>query len=304
MVYVTVLLDWQLALMAMTVTPLLTVVGYFSRRLVRTRSREVKQLESAAMSVVQEVLTALRVVKAFGQEEREGDRFVQRSREGMQARIRLALFQGGLGMIRRLAMSVGVAIVLAVGVRHVQSGELSLGNLILIMGYLVQLSRSAPEHHGEDCGLQGALTSAERVLALLDQAPDVPEHSHARPLVRARGAVAFGTSVIRRRSSGFNDLIRGGAGLPAASSAPREPARRRWSTCSRVSTTPRAATFCSMAWISASTGWPTCATSSPSSCRSRFSSRTALPKTSRMPVRTRPRPRWWPQQKPPTSTIS
>ena len=191
MVYVTVLLDWQLALLAMTVTPLMAVIGYFSRRLVRTRSREVKHLESHAMSVVQEVLTALRVVKAFGKEEHEGARFVRHSREGMQARIQLVMFEDGLSLMRRFAMSIGVATVLVVGVRHVQSGDLSLGNLILVMGYLTQLYaplRTVTQRVG---GIQSSLSSAERVLALLDQAPDVPEHPNARPLVRARGAVAF-----------------------------------------------------------------------------------------------------------------
>jgi ATP-binding cassette subfamily B protein len=191
MVYVTVLLDWQLALLAMTVTPLLVVIGHFSRRFVRTRSREVKQIESDAMSVVQEVLTALRVVKAFGQEEREGARFVQQSRKGMQARIHLAVFQGSLSLMRRLAMSIGVAIVMVVGVRHVQSGELSLGSLILVMGYLTQLYAPLRTMTQKVSGLQDSLTSAERVLALLDHAPDVPEHPNARPLVRARGALTF-----------------------------------------------------------------------------------------------------------------
>ena len=65
----------------------------------RATSRDVKQLESGALSVVQEVLTGLRVVKAFGQEDREQERFVGRSSAGMRARIRLALIEGGFALL-------------------------------------------------------------------------------------------------------------------------------------------------------------------------------------------------------------
>ena len=65
----------------------------------RATSREVKKLESGALSVVQEVLTGLRVVKAFGQEDREQERFVGRSSAGMRARIRLRLIEGGYALL-------------------------------------------------------------------------------------------------------------------------------------------------------------------------------------------------------------
>jgi ATP-binding cassette subfamily B protein len=191
MAYVVILLDWKLALLAVTVTPALVIIGYFNRRIVRRRSREVKRLESAAMSVVQEVLGALRVVKAFGQEDREGARFLQQSRQGMQARLRLTLLRSGLRLLRRVTLSTAGAIALVVGVLHVQSGELTLGNLILIMGYMGGLYGPLASITQMAGGLQGTLVSAERIFALLDAAPEVPEHTKARPLARARGAIAF-----------------------------------------------------------------------------------------------------------------
>jgi ATP-binding cassette subfamily B protein len=88
-------------------------------------------------------------------------------------------------------VSGGVAIALVVGVLHVQSGALSLGNLILIMGYLGQLYAPLDSITQTVGGLQNTLASAERVFALLDEAPDVAEHPKARPLTRARGGVTF-----------------------------------------------------------------------------------------------------------------
>jgi len=76
----------------------------------RATSRDVKKLESGALSVVQEVLTGLRVVKAFGQEDREQDRFVGRSTAGMRARIRLALIEGGYAMLVGTIIAAGGSI--------------------------------------------------------------------------------------------------------------------------------------------------------------------------------------------------
>ena len=71
MVYCTIRLDWQLALVALAVGPVLLLASRTYRPRLRQASREVKELESSALAVVQEVLGALRVVKAFGQEGRE-----------------------------------------------------------------------------------------------------------------------------------------------------------------------------------------------------------------------------------------
>src|SRR5947208_278939 len=94
MVYVTIRIDWQLALVALAASPALLLVAQAYRPRLRSQSREVRRLESAALGVVHEVLGALRVVKAFGQEEREGDRFVHRSGDGVRGRVRLALAEG------------------------------------------------------------------------------------------------------------------------------------------------------------------------------------------------------------------
>src|SRR2546430_6926386 len=94
MIYVTARIDWQLALVALAVSPVLVLVARAYKRRLRSQARAVKNLQSSALTVVQEVLAAVRVVKAFGQEERERERFVRRSSAGMWARIRYALGEG------------------------------------------------------------------------------------------------------------------------------------------------------------------------------------------------------------------
>jgi ATP-binding cassette, subfamily B, bacterial len=191
MLVVTARLDWQLALAGLAISPLVYLVNQTYRRRFRARWREAKDLESAAQSVVQEVLGALRVVKVFGQEHREHHRFLRRSSQGMSARLRLTAMEGGFGMVVSLLMAVGTALVLFLGIRHVQTGVLTLGELLLVMGYLTQLYEPLKTLSRKVTGMQSRLTSAERVFALLDNAPDVVERPHARPLGRARGQIAF-----------------------------------------------------------------------------------------------------------------
>ncbi len=191
MMAVTARINWKLALVGLGISPLIFAVSRSSRRRLRRQSREVKKLESSALTVVQEVLGAARVVKAFGQEEREEHRFVQRSNEGMRARIRMALAEGSFGLVVALITAAGMAAVLFLGVRDIQAGRLTLGNLLLVMGYLAQVYAPLKTISKKMASMQSHLAGAERAFALLDELPDVPERPNALGLVRASGAVSF-----------------------------------------------------------------------------------------------------------------
>ncbi|MDP9346672.1 MAG: ABC transporter ATP-binding protein/permease [Actinomycetota bacterium] len=191
MLYVTASIDWQLGVVAVGVTPILVGSSWIYRRRVRPQWREAKQLDSSALSVVQEVLTGLRVVKAFGQEHREEKRFVDRSSQGVQARIRLTAVQGLFSLGVGLTTALASAAVLYIGVRHVQTGRITVGELLLVMSYVLELYKPLETSSNKAASLPSALASAERVLALLDAPPEVPERPHARPLHRAAGALAF-----------------------------------------------------------------------------------------------------------------
>src|SRR5439155_32478 len=153
--------------------------------------RHIKKLESSALAVVQETLGALRVVKAFGGEQRETDRFAQRSREGVAARIRMALTEGRYGLLVGVTTALGTGAVLFIGVRHVQANLLTLGQLLMAVTYLGQLYEPLKTVSKKAATLQSYLASAERAFALLDQQPEVPERPDAPPLERARGALEF-----------------------------------------------------------------------------------------------------------------
>src|SRR5213596_1912811 len=191
MIYVMTRIDWQLALIALAISPGLVVTGRIFRPRLRRNSREAKKLESSTMSIVQEVLGALRVVKAFGQEAREEERFIRRSTEGMKVRLRLASLEGSFNVLVGLATAAGMAAVLLIGVRHVGAGVLTLGELLMVMAYMNQLYEPLKTISRKVATLQLHIASAERAFALLDEPLDVEERPQARPVSRASGAVAF-----------------------------------------------------------------------------------------------------------------
>ena len=191
MLYVTLNIDWRLGLIALAVLPPLLVVMQAYRQRLRRGWHEAKALESSALSVVQEALSALRVVKAFGQEDRERERFVGRSGESMRVQVGLSRAEGSFGMLIALLMGLGAGAVLFVGAQRVRAGALTVGDLVLVMAYLQQLYQPLQTISKKAGSLQASLASAERVFSLLDQAPDLVEAPHARRLKRAAGAVAF-----------------------------------------------------------------------------------------------------------------
>jgi ATP-binding cassette subfamily B protein len=191
MLYVTMRIDWRLASVALAVAPVLFHWSNTYRPRLRRQSREVKRLESSAMSVVQEVLSVVRVVKAFGREDYEQDRYLRRSTEGVRAKMSLALVEGTYGLLVGLTTALGTAAVLWIGVQHVQTGLLTVGDLLLVIAYLGQLYEPLKTIGRKAAGLQRQLASAERAFSVLDESSDVANRPDARPLARASGAVSF-----------------------------------------------------------------------------------------------------------------
>jgi ATP-binding cassette subfamily B protein len=191
MLYVTAVISLELALVSMAVAPILLFAASYFRRRLRRQARHVKRLESGSLGVVQEVLGGLRVVKSFAQEDREHGRFHRQAARGTRARIRLALAEGSYALLIGSVVGLGGALVLFMGVGLVQRGTITLGDLLLVMGYLSQLYQPLKTMARKAGKLQEYLASAERVFVLLDEPPEVPERPDAIRMGRARGAVEF-----------------------------------------------------------------------------------------------------------------
>ncbi|MFC1680728.1 ABC transporter ATP-binding protein [Pseudomonadota bacterium] len=189
MIWVTSVIDWQLALVALAIVPLLILFTNLSRRFVRRQWFELKEHESSAMSVVQETLGALRVVKAFGKEDHQSKHFSNRSEKVVRDQINVALTEGGFDLLIGVTLGVGTAAVLLIGVRHVEAGILTLGDLLLVMAYLAQLYAPLATISKTVTQLQSSLASAERVFSILDQEVEVKELRDPVRIKRATGSI-------------------------------------------------------------------------------------------------------------------
>lgn len=191
MVYVSAFIDWQLALVALAVSPFLFLAARAYRPRLRSQWHASKELESSSMSIVQEALGAMRVVKAFGLEGLEQERYLEFSRAEVRAQMRAAITQGTFGLVVGLTIALSTATVLFIGVRHVQAGVLTLGELILVLAYLTQLYGPLRTISNKIGDLQASFASAERVFSLFDETPDLADRPTGRRMRRASGAIVF-----------------------------------------------------------------------------------------------------------------
>lgn len=191
MIVIMARIDWSLALVALAVIPVLYVASQVYSRRLKHHWQEAKGIESSTLAVVQEALSAVRVVKAFAQEDREHARYVRHASRNLKEQIKLSMLAGRFSMIVGLAMATGTAVVLFLAAWHVQTGRISLGELFLVMSYLAMLYAPLQTVSQSVASLQGSLVSAARAFELLDQTPDVVEKENPLPLARAIGEVTL-----------------------------------------------------------------------------------------------------------------
>ncbi len=191
MIVVTASIDWRLAVVALSVSPILFLLSRSFGPRLRKDWKEIKQLDSSAMGVVQEVLSAVRVVKAFGREDREHERFLHQSNRRVRRELEVSALQGRFDLLVALVMAAGGAAALIIGVQQVRAGTLSLGSLLLVMAYLKDIYRPLRMLSKKTVALESSMASAERAFALLDKVPEVAERKDAHRIGRSTGSLLF-----------------------------------------------------------------------------------------------------------------
>src|SRR3989441_8266417 len=191
MIVVTLYLDWELALIALLVSPFMFLLTLIFRPRLRRGWRKFKTSESAAMAVAQEALGASRVVKAFGQEEQKSEQLVSHYNDSLTAQLKVYFDGAVYNLLVGIVTAAGLAAVLYIGIRHVESTTLTLGSLLVVNYYITQLYTPLKNVGQKILDIQMSLTGIERYHAVLDEKPDVPEAPNALPLARAKGKIAF-----------------------------------------------------------------------------------------------------------------
>jgi ATP-binding cassette, subfamily B, bacterial len=191
MIYVITRINLRLAMIALIIIPAIFLLTQIYGRRLRENWSRVKTLETDALSVVQEVLGAMRVVTAFGQERREQKRFFEISRQSIREHIRVIIAESQFSLLVGVTAAVGTATVLFLSAEAVQAGQMTTGELLLVMAYLAQLYEPLELIGNQVAAQQASLASAERAFSVFDESPAIVDIPNAISLARARGDIAF-----------------------------------------------------------------------------------------------------------------
>jgi ATP-binding cassette subfamily B protein len=191
MVGVMFYINWRFTLIALSVAPVLFLVVYRYTRQIKKASREVRKKESEMVSVVQEVLTSIRIVKAFAREDYEQHRLEEQSLESVEAALRARGLKARLAPIVQLIIAGGTAIVLWFGGLMALDGTLTAGSLILFIWYLGKMYKPMQELSKMPDAYSKASVGYERIREILDTQQDVKDLPKARTCGHLKGRIEF-----------------------------------------------------------------------------------------------------------------
>jgi ATP-binding cassette subfamily B protein len=184
-------LNWRLALLALSVLPLLGLWTIRLGRRVRQTAREQRKRDAGMAATAVETIGAIKVVQALGLEGVFADGFHGRNEAGRRADVKAARLTAALGRMVGFLTAAATAVVLWYGARLVLSGELTPGELIVFMAYLTSAFRPVRDFAKHTGRLAKAAVAGERVLDILEQTPEVRDLPGATPAPPLRGSVRF-----------------------------------------------------------------------------------------------------------------
>jgi len=185
------LLDARLALLVLLPVPVLVVtLRYFNTR-IRPVYRRVRARLGDINARLQDNLSGIQVIQAFGQEERELERFASASENYYRARVQGIRYWATYFPAMRFLASMGTVIVLGVGATMVVRGELSLGTLVAFISYIASFYEPVNRLTQIDNIFQEAIAAGERIFELLDETSDIEDAPGAVELPPIEGEVAF-----------------------------------------------------------------------------------------------------------------
>ena len=184
-------INWQLALIALAISPLLCVSAFRYSRASHPILKDVQQKVADVTTQAEENIVGVRVVKAFAQEERQKQRFDAAAESVFRRAIDAARLEATYVPLMSALPSLAIAAVLLTGGYDVVHHTMSLGDFFAVNGYLLLLAlplRSIGMWVGQ---YQRAIASGERIFEVLDADRDILERPDAQELAAGPGAVEF-----------------------------------------------------------------------------------------------------------------
>jgi subfamily B ATP-binding cassette protein MsbA len=188
MLVVVLLMEWRLALIVFIVFPLIFIPLMSVGTKIWKNAGKIQSLLANLTAVIQETFSGIRVVRAFGMEKYETEKFGNENRKVFDTSVKLIL---SLSMVRPMIEFVGG---LSVAVTLILGGALFKMDLPYILGFCtgVFLLYDPVKKLGQvNNRLQMGAAAVERVFSILDTKPTVVESPHASPIPRMRECVSY-----------------------------------------------------------------------------------------------------------------
>jgi subfamily B ATP-binding cassette protein MsbA len=185
------LIHWQLALASLVIFPMTAIPIVKFGQKIRRRGMRVLERRAELSTILQEGITGVRIVQAFGMEEYERQRFRAKNRELFQAIMRIMRVDALSNPVMEILESVGIVVAVWLGGFLVVRGELTPGAFMGFLGALASLYVPIKRLSAVNNNMQRGMSGAQRVFEVLDQRPEVADRSGARVLSPVKETVTF-----------------------------------------------------------------------------------------------------------------
>jgi ATP-binding cassette, subfamily B, multidrug efflux pump len=187
------LIDWRLMLLALAPLPVVSWLVTRYGEVIHDRFKEVQEQFSRISTTVQENLSGIKVVKAFGREQQEIEEFKKENLQYMQQNRKLVRVWGVLYPAVEMMAGIGILIVLFFGGRYVIRGELTLGEFVAFNTYLAMLIWPAIALGWVVNITQRGAASMTRINEIMNEVPAIrnPETASVDSSYQIQGKIEF-----------------------------------------------------------------------------------------------------------------
>lgn len=198
-VVIMISMNAQLALLTMTVLPLMFLATWLFSRQARTAFRETRAKVAAVVGDLAEDINGMRAIQAFTREETAHARFMEINRENRDAYINaMSLSFVFLPAIEFLGMLATVIVLWAGGYLVLQE-RVTVGVIVAFLSYVARFFQPIQELSRMYTTFQSAMAGGEQVLALLDTPVEIVDAPDARDLTVVEGRIEFKNVSFRYR---------------------------------------------------------------------------------------------------------
>ncbi|MDK9700618.1 MAG: ABC transporter ATP-binding protein, partial [bacterium] len=183
--------DWRLALVTLTIGPVLIASSLVFRKHVRESMRRMRTEITNTNTYLQESVTGSKVVKLFRREKVNAKQFSVISTDLKKAQLQTIFFFAVFFPIVDILATAAIAGTLLTGGYRILYGGLSIGSLVAFLQYGERFFRPIRDLTEKFNTLLSAITGAERVFGVLDEPLDIVSPANPQPVTRLSGAIEF-----------------------------------------------------------------------------------------------------------------